>query len=255
MNKFLSTIILAGAVALPPESEQYRRQLLTGAELKPTELSSEYAARSFAPIWLHSEPATVFGFIGDDYQRLRVKLLTVRPDAQQPGRYLVTGKSKVRNNIVGFEGTFQVLHVREYKERPRTIDDEPTIAVKAGVVLAGYELREPMGQPGTGIFRGILHASWYQDRAGKLYYNDLENFSDGYANNQFVGTWQSYKTGRTKRCNWGNHRIPNSGDLDQGAGDFSPADKYLANGWEPYRRAGDGSDKAAQQQEQAAWWK
>ncbi|MBT9395632.1 hypothetical protein KLP40_20875 [Hymenobacter sp. NST-14] len=174
MKKFFSTIVLMGAITLPPESEQYRRQTLTSGYLKSTELSSQYAARSFAPIWLRSEPATVFGFIGDDYQRLRVKLLTVRPDAQQPGRYLVTGKSKVRDNIVGFEGTFQVLHVREYKQHPRAIDDEPTIAVKAGVVLAAYELREPVGQPGAGIFRGVLHASWYQDKAGKLYYNDLE---------------------------------------------------------------------------------
>jgi hypothetical protein len=239
------------APALPTESEQYRQRVLADKALKPAELLDQYAARSFAPIWLRSEPATVLGFIGPDYQRLRVKLLTVRPVAGQPGHYTVTGKSKVGATVAPFEGEFTVLHVREKLGPPRTLDNEPTIAVKSGIVLARYELREPPGQPRTGVFRGLLHARWYQDRTGKLYYDDLENFADSYANNQFVGTWQSYRSGAVKRCNWGNHRIPNSQELDQGAGEFSPVDKYLANGWLSYRRAWGAGDRAAQQLEEA----
>ncbi|WP_155832903.1 hypothetical protein [Hymenobacter swuensis] len=215
---------------------------------------ARYASRSFANVWLHSEPETVFGFIGNDYQRLRVKLLTIRPDAQQLGRYVITGKSKVRATVASFQGSFTVVHVRETKRLPRALDDAPSDAVKAGVVLAEYELREPEGQPNNGVFRGIVYAQWYQDKARKVHYNDLENFADGYANNQFVGIWQSYKTGLSKSCNWGNNRIPNSKEFDQGVGEFSPADAYLDNGWQSYRKAWEQNDKAAQQQEQAAWW-
>ena len=253
--KIALAIGLLGAAALPAESERYRQQLLADEALKATELRVQYAARSFGPLWVATEPVPVVGFIGDNYQRLHLKLLTVRPDPQQPGRYLVTGKSKVRTTIMAFTGTFRVLHVRESQELPRLLDDAPSPAVKAGLVLAEYELREPAGQPGAGVFRGVLHSRWYQDQAGRLRYDDLTSYGDGFANNQFVGTWQSYKTGAVKRCNWGDYRIANSGDLDIGAGEFSPAEKYLANGWAVYQRACFNNDKAARQQELAAWWK
>lgn len=255
VSKVANGVLICSVMVLPAESEQYRRQLLTSTDLQPTEKLTSYASRSFASVWLHSDPETALGFIGNDYQRLRVKLLTVCPDAQRPGRYVVTGKSKVRATVAPFQGTFTVVHVRENKHLPRTLDNAPSDAVKAGIVLAEYELRKPEGQPNDGVFRGIVYAQWYQDKAGKLRYNNLESFADGYANNQFVSTWQSYKTGLTKRCNWGNNRIPNSGQLDQGVGEFSPADTYLHNGWQSYRKAWDQNDKVAQQQEQAAWWK
>ena len=36
---------------------------------------------------------------------------------------------------------------------------------------------------------------------------------------------------QTRPCAWGHYRIPNSGDLDIGVGEFSPNPKYLSNGW------------------------
>lgn len=244
---------LSAATPLPTESEAYRRRVLADPELAPTELLAQYAARTFAPIWLRPATNDQLGFIGPDYRRLRLKLLTVRPVAGQPGQYTVTGKSKVDANVADFEGTLRVLHVRAKKDRPRTLDDEPPIAVRSGIVLAEYELRERREQAGTGVFRGLLHARWYQDKAGQLYYDDLLLHADSYANNQGVGTWQSYRSGQTKRCNWGSYRIPNAGDLDQGAAEFSPTDKYLAQGWQQYRDAG--SNPAALRAERAAWWR
>ncbi|WP_260390444.1 hypothetical protein [Riemerella anatipestifer] len=65
------------------------------------------------------------------------------------------------------------------------------------------------------------------DNKGQFRYDALNFFSDGFSNNQFVGSWTSYKTNITKRCNWGDYRIPESGDLDIGVGEFSVKDKYL----------------------------
>lgn len=42
----------------------------------------------------------------------------------------------------------------------------------------------------------------------------------GFSNNQFRGSWTSYKTGVSKKCNWGDGRILDSGDLEGGAGEF-----------------------------------
>ena len=65
-------------------------------------------------------------------------------------------------------------------------------------------------------------------------YDDTANEADPYRNNQFAGRYTPAPGGEKLRSNWGDFRIPDSGDLDQGAGEFSPADKYLKNGWDGY---------------------
>ncbi len=58
------------------------------------------------------------------------------------------------------------------------------------------------------------------------------SFGDGFKNNQFVGTWKSYKNKVVKKCHWGDYRIPDCGDLDIGVGDISINKKYVRNGWQ-----------------------
>lgn len=73
---------------------------------------------------------------------------------------------------------------------------------------------------------------------GKVVYDDIEKgISDSYYNNSCVGTWRSYRSKSEKKCNWGEYRIPGCGDLDIGAGEFSPNPKYFKYGWELYNRA------------------
>ncbi len=127
-------------------------------------------------------------------------------------------------------------------------------------MLADYELRENPGQLKSGVFRGVTRINWYVDKQNRLHYDDVYGQGDGYCNNQFVGTWTSYTTKQTLRCNWGDYRIPNSGDFDMGAGEFSPADKYLAYGWQDVRDctfggANEALSAAACKRERLAWWK
>lgn len=248
-------IIILGGMALPLESMQYKQLVLANKQLKPAEMLGCYQQYDFSPLWLSTNNENVFGFIGDNYQRLRIKLLTARPDPQQPGCYLVTGKSKVGQNILPFQGTVKLLHVREAFKLPLGLDGVPVPAMKAGIILAEYELREPTNQPNTGVFKGVLHSNWYLNRSGKIQYDDIEKHSDAFVNNQCVGTWESNKTKQVKRCNWGDYRIPMCGDLDQGAGEFSPTDKYVANGWKSYQKAWLENNAAARKQEVGIWWK
>jgi hypothetical protein len=44
--------------------------------------------------------------------------------------------------------------------------------------------------------------------------------------------WTANGASRVKVANWGEFRIPDSGDLDIGAGEFGPNPKYLKQGWD-----------------------
>lgn len=257
LKKIASIIVMltAAPVALPPESAQYRLTVLADKELKPAELINSYKHYNFSPLWLKTDNKNVYGFIGSNYQRLRIKLLTVRPDPQQAGRYLVTGKSKVGETILPFQGTFTLLHVREATTVPVGLDGASASAVKAGLVLAEYNLHEPESVFSAGTFQGVLRTNWYLDRNKRMQYDAINSYSDGFSNNQYVGTWKSYKSGLVKRSNWGDYRIPNCGDLDQGAGEFSPIDKYSANGWQSYRSAWFENNLIARKLEAGQWWK
>jgi len=65
-----------------------------------------------------------------------------------------------------------------------------------------------------------------------------------------------YNSTFTQACNWGDYRISNSGDLDIGAGEFSPNNKYLKSGWQTVRNAYSGQQysKAALKAERDKWW-
>ena len=74
----------------------------------------------------------------------------------------------------------------------------------------------------------------YYQKKSNLYYDAYMFMTDGYDNCQYEGVWKSYKTSKEKICNWGDYRIPNSGDLDEGCGEFIPQEKYAGFGWKSY---------------------
>lgn len=197
------------------------------------------------------------GFIGVDYQRLHVHILKV--EKVEPDTYLVHGKSKVKNNICDFKGFLHVTQVIEfslpYDERVEYVIDPRE--VKQGVLVGEYEFFEDSTQNHVGIFNGSFLSSFYLTKSGEVHFNTSQIFSDNYINNQFKGVWKPYSTGKSKKANWGDYRIPESGDLDIGAGGFSPADEYLKYGWQSYRNAywSHEPDKEARMKEEEEWWK
>ncbi|MDJ0366911.1 hypothetical protein QMK33_17305 [Hymenobacter sp. H14-R3] len=244
--------------SLPPESVAYRRIQLTASNLRLTDKLSQYAQYDFSSLWLTTANETVMGFIGPGYQRLRLKILTAQRDKADPTRYQVTGKSQVLGYVSAFSGVVVVRQVRELRVLATRTDETVSPARQEGILLADYELREDASQPKSGVFRGVLETNWYLDKQGKLAYDDIRMMSDGFCNNQFVGTWTSYTTKKTLRCNWGDYRIPNSGDFDRGAGEFSPNPKYYTNGWDYFAALYSGNEAArarAELKEKKVWWK
>lgn len=174
-----------------------------------------------------NDDLSIIGFIGADYQRIQIHFISVIKNPDNPIQYLVYGKSKVNDNICDFQGTIEIYKARFYNESE--ID-----SIKQGFILAKYDFYEDPSQTHVGIFRGIVKTDWYIGDSGILQYNDIHLGADGYCNNQFVGIWRGYNRTDFKTCNWGVLRIPYSGNLDSGAGEFSPDKKYHDSGWSDY---------------------
>lgn len=194
------------------------------------------------------------GFIGDNYQRFYIHYLSVTKVRDSPYVYKITGKTRVKNNICNFTGQIRILKAVLYKE-PVTSEFAP---FKNGSVTCQVTFNEDSTQYGSGVIKGTLVSNFYIDKKGKLYYDALMAVADVFSNNECTATWTSYKTGKSKTCNWGDYRIPESRQLDTGAGVFCVAEEYRKNGWESYYNAYSGPEATqakAQAEEDREWWK
>jgi hypothetical protein len=196
------------------------------------------------------------GYIGDDFQRFRIHFTSFNKSEKDLYTYEVKGKTKVNNNICDFTGTVKVTSaVYNAADISEEIND-----FRHRYIICEVELYEDKKQNGAGTIRGELTTDVYFNKAGKLCYNALWFGADGFYNNQFRGKWTSYKTGKAKKCNWGDFRIPDSDGLDVGAGEFSVTQKYINNGWQSYYYSYCCDPKIqrtidARKEEHHAWWK
>jgi hypothetical protein len=224
---------------------------------------AKLAQHDLSKWWLERQDATL-GMIGDDKQRFYIHFLSVRKSTENPNIYLVIGKTRVKDNICDFSGTIEFLeiHCLDEKERKENLaqaqkvkDEElaKRMSYPRGFLLAKYRFQEPEAQKGSGYFDGVMKTGFYQNKTG-FKWDDLDFESDSYRNNEFVGTWTSYRTKVQKTCNWGWYRIPEDGDLDIGAGEFSPNSKYYLKGWENYSKY-IRHDSEAIKKENEEWWR
>lgn len=169
------------------------------------------------------------GYIGDNYQKMCMHFDKVEKESNTT--YRVIGYSVVKSNKCSFSGYIQIIDIRELNEYEYGVDDFMKGQVKRqGICIARYNFEQDNTQENSGIFSGILLLRWYIDN--KLNYDDINDDSDNYSNNQFLGIWSSYSTNEKKKCAWGQYRIPDCGDLDIGAAEFSVNPVYASNGWD-----------------------
>lgn len=211
----------------------------------------------FAPLWTRlDDNDSVLGYIAPGYQRMRIALTSITKSASQPDTYNVTGKSMVKGVVRPFAGTMKITKV---SSSPRDGMEEEYASEglkEVGFVVGEYHFAEDAKQTNTGKFDGVFATDWVVDKDGKLLYDEVMMGADGYYNNQFLGTWTSYRTKASKAASWGDSRIPLSGDLDMGSGEFAPDRKYIANGWQNHVNAyGPKQDKRALAEENRQWWK
>ena len=167
------------------------------------------------------------GIIGINYQRIQFHIdnITLSSDSDT---YIIKGKSKVNNNICDFKGELKLLKLF-YGEC-----DDPKYK-KCAELFGSYILFEDSLQNHSGFFKGIMECSVYIDHKGKkMLLDESSDVADGYRNRTFVGVWIDYKTKKTKKCIWGDYRLPFNFGFDIGDGEMYISDKYRMNGWKDF---------------------
>jgi hypothetical protein len=193
------------------------------------------------------------GFIGENYQRFHIHFISIIQNPNNNYEYLVYGKTKVNRNICEFIGSLEVKETKLCNEHEVQIYNEN---IRGGFVTFEVQLFENKKQSHTGFFRGNMTCDFLIYDNGKIIYDAfIFGSADGFNNNQFIGTWTSYETGKSKKCNFGDFRIP---EFDCGDGQFFPCDQYIKNGWQSYVKCihsdYENMDKNCKE-EFSEWWK
>lgn len=185
------------------------------------DLLREFVTFDFSELFL---PKTKFlGYIGSDFKRIFIEYTSIKKDSCSDTTYKIIGKSSVSGNSCDFAGLIELSSIdKRYKGRNKEIERY--------TLTATYHFEEDSAQSFSGVFRGNCKLFFYKKNC-KLYLDDIDFYSDTYCNNQYEGVWSSYRKNTLKKCNWGEYRIPDSGDLDIGAGEFSVNPKYYSRGW------------------------
>jgi hypothetical protein len=179
----------------------------------------------------HKRPEPL-GYIDPNYQRFQIHMTSISKSKSDPYVYHITGKTKVKENICSFKGTITVV-AADY-DSSSLMSDIGFPQYKQGLIIGQVQIEEDKTQVGSGVIKVKISTDVYFDSKDRIHYSALMLIADGFSNNQVEGSWTSYKTGKTKRCNWGDFRIPDSRDLDFGDGEFSVNPKYRQNGWADY---------------------
>jgi hypothetical protein len=251
-------LLLLVNIAFAQSNKKFPAGFLPDDELKTENVLVNYNQFDFSGIWTQTENHFIFGIIGTEHQRIKIKLLSVSKNSTNQNEYLVSGKSNVHETICDFSGTIKLTEIKETKKLHFGVDDEyRDKGIKSqGIAIAEYEFSENRNQNHSGVFKGKLYSKWYLTTDNQLKYDDIGSMADGYMNNAFVGTWNIYSPGKQKICNWADFRVPNANnDFDIGAGEFSPYKKYSGKGWDNYQKAWLDGDEKAKKEELKEWWK
>jgi hypothetical protein len=253
------TLLLLNASIAWSSSHHY---LIKDPNLRPENKIDQFKHYDFSILFSEKHSLFNIGYIGDNFRRIRIKFVSVIRNPHNQHIYYVYGKSNVLGNICEFQGTIDITEIRLLNPIHYGVDDEyKRKGIKfQGIIIANYTLYENPKQKHSGYFSGKLYSGWYLNKESQIVYDDIESFGDPWCNNQFLGKWKSYSTNQTKVCNWGHGRIPESGDLDKGIGEFWPNEKYWGEGWETLYRAWleypeSGKTEEARKLEKLEWWK
>jgi len=141
------------------------------------------------------------GYIDTNYQRFFIRIISVTRKKDNPYEYFVSGKTKIKDNICSFQGTIKVSNA----DTGRT---EEFPLLKVGAVTCEVLFSEDKNLPNSGIIQGKLTSYFIIDWKGKMRYDAIMYVADNFYNNQFKGTWTSYKTKTSIICNWGDYCQP-----------------------------------------------
>jgi hypothetical protein len=235
MNKLILIILLIPFQLFAQQETQWIKSIESPNDsnslLKEENVMDQYKHLDFSEL---IKPKTEFlGFIGTKFRRIDLEFVEVE---KIKDLYKVVGFSIVSSNKCDFDGEIRIKQIRELKSLHFGVDNiyKDSNIVVQGVLIAEYEFKENPQQKHVGVFNGVMTLWWYLDANNDLQYDNILIHTDSYSNNQYVGSWSEYGTDESRPCNWGEYRIPLSGDLDIGTKEFFPNSKYKDMGWDAY---------------------
>lgn len=159
------------------------------------------------------------GIFGKNYQRIDFFIYEVKKSKNDPYKYLVKGKSRLKANVCDFSGEINIIEIRRFKETGNSKMHSMVFSDTTynGVIVADYKFYEDKNQYGSGIFQGKF-------ASGVFVYPNYLNFSRIGSWNEinetnmygtFVGIWKGYKSDIIKKCIWNYYtdNYPYSGDF------------------------------------------
>ena len=165
-------------------------------EISQYDMSLVWTADKYYGVWLEGEEwvgrGFLFGFIGDDYQRFYIHVISAIKIPGKEHEYQLYGKTRVKNNICEFQGIATIVDAKVTRS-------DVVRGYYSGYALSDIVLYEDNKQLSTGVIRGKMTSYFMLNSKGFFGYNGLHYISDNFTINHFKGTWTSYKTGQSKR--------------------------------------------------------
>lgn len=212
-------------------------QKIFGSQLHSKSLSN-YHSINFSNL-LYYNDQEIIGILGDNYKRLIMKIGSAEKDTSVT--YKVTGYSQVKNNSkTKFKGLLTLNEIYSFEELDYGVDDEykDKGILEQSLAVFNYELQENSKQKYSGSFKGQMYLRFYKTNDGKIYYDDISLYSDGYFNRLYSGTWLEYGKKASKIASWADYTLPDdiAPNLNIGAGEFVPNPDYYQYGWQDYNQ-------------------
>jgi len=154
MKQLTYFLLLLTNIAFAQTNEQFPSGFLHVEELNPENVLTSYSQFDFSGILTQTENHFIYGIIGSEHQRIKIKLLFVSKSLSNPNEYNVSGKSNVKGNICDFSGTITLDEIKEFKKLHFGVDDEfKNKGIKLqGIAIADYEFSENKNQEHAGVF-------------------------------------------------------------------------------------------------------
>ena len=105
-------------------SKEWENRMLDEKNIYDQNFKDSLSYLNYESIWMKTEHGRIFGIIGPNLQRIKMKFISIVKDSIDSSAYHVVGKSMVKKYICQFSGTITIDRIKVYKKMHWAIDDK-----------------------------------------------------------------------------------------------------------------------------------
>lgn len=173
-------------------------------------------------------PKQLLGAFGRNYYRIDLRVDTI--EKKTDSLYIIYGSTELKNNVQKFLGTIELVSVSvDSTDIYGQIDSNE----KYGILNGTYNFFETNGRDTSGIFNGKIKIGFHVNiEDGSVDFDLLDWMQSSYLNYEMIGFWNEYGKERKYKTYFSEGHM--NIDLDGGAGEFCPKQKYRKYGWDSF---------------------